>query len=1030
MHRSRLTLVAVLVVLLLTSASLTSCGGSGGNPDLVLISFNLPDIAGVTLNQPLIFTFSNLIDPFSITPDTLRVVGSEGPFFETTVVDGNLVALLPRTPNFADYSDVGLFPGVSYNVSMPIFPAVDTIATPDGKPLLEAQSYTFVTQPGVIFVEPFRPISHGTPPSQGGRSDDEGCVQNPGSDLFFPVTFQTGSGPGARLLCYMNEGAPSAIESQSIPRHDQRAVGNASAVAPGLVELPAIRVRCNEFLDPLTVVPYIPTTLKSINVQLWRVALSDGTPLNPPVQVSTNEPQVVQSLDQVEIILVAAGPQQQGIYLVNITPAVTDLPGNALRTDNRPSPAIGGYDFYEAQGSFQAAVPPGWRLYFRTLQLPATPLAITEDFANNLAEWGDQGSGTSEPGIFTQSVLLDPQPAPDGTLEDLPLFPTPIGTRTYTGADPLSVAMGQTTIANWNNGPTSGYRFLGLAGLEANTDAATGLGTLRATWQPYLGSGEDGPFDSPGTGATLGLNTDNGSLDGDGIFEFTSFRLRTGDVLEVTGNKPLLILCQDDFDVEAGATILLNGLPGRFGLDTDGSSVYTNVGAIPTGGQGGLPGPGGGAGGNGCDALTGANGHGASGGLATTLFGTLTAEIPGVTAGGGATGNTDPGGTAAGSGGGGGGGFAAAGGDGLYSSGAAAGPGGSAFGDSIFTRGATPFVEDVTRFQPDRCFSPSSQVTGGCGGGGGSCDDDGAANAEAGDSALGNSDDAGGGGGGGGGAIYVIAGGNLTCAGSVQANGGAGGSTYNLANQAVQDPDGDAGTDNSFVAGLKPAAVPSGDGGPGGGGAGGAIFFVAKGSLSVSGTLSAVGGAGGSSGHASRVGGAGAPGRISLMTFVGGGTVSNTGTTTPAAGAFDNAYAPTVDLASSGQSAWVDLFTPTVDFNPVIAAMPQPPTANTNFDFLSDPMGLNLTRGLGGDYEAAWEFQGADDLAPVPGGPVAPSLADGLTTWVDVSAIDALDGKRYFRWRWRFFVRDGYPGRGLAAAPLPTVQDLTIPFTK
>jgi hypothetical protein len=230
MPRLRLATVLLLVLLLPTALSMTSCsGGPGGDPDLVLLGFNLPNIAGIALNQPLVFTMSNLIDPFSITPDTLRVVGQEGPFFETTVVDGNLIALLPRTPLFADYSDVGLYPGNTYSVTMPVFPAVSTIATPNGKPLLEAEAFTFTTNPTPLFVEPMRPFNHGIPPSQGGRSDDEGCVQNPTSNLFNPVTFQTGSLPGGRLLCLMNEGPPRVIPEQCVPQHDERGVGRVSA---------------------------------------------------------------------------------------------------------------------------------------------------------------------------------------------------------------------------------------------------------------------------------------------------------------------------------------------------------------------------------------------------------------------------------------------------------------------------------------------------------------------------------------------------------------------------------------------------------------------------------------------------------------------------------------------------------------------------------------------------------------------------------------------------------------------------------
>jgi hypothetical protein len=56
----------------------------GHQPDLVLLGFNQPNVSGVALNQPLVLTFSADIDPLSITPDTLRIVGDTGPFFEMT----------------------------------------------------------------------------------------------------------------------------------------------------------------------------------------------------------------------------------------------------------------------------------------------------------------------------------------------------------------------------------------------------------------------------------------------------------------------------------------------------------------------------------------------------------------------------------------------------------------------------------------------------------------------------------------------------------------------------------------------------------------------------------------------------------------------------------------------------------------------------------------------------------------------------------------------------------------------------------
>jgi hypothetical protein len=53
----------------------------------------------------------------------------------------------------------------------------------------------------------------------------------------------------------------------------------------------------------------------------------------------------------------------------------------------------------------------------------------------------------------------------------------------------------------------------------------------------------------------------------------------------------------------------------------------------------------------------------------------------------------------------------------------------------------------------------------------------------------------------------------------------------------------------------------------------------------------------------------------------------------------------------------------------------------------------------------------------------------GLTPWTPVSSIASLNGKRYLRWRWRFFVSDSFPGRGTSPVALPQILDLLIPYS-
>ncbi len=1030
--RARLACIALMVSVVSVGTSMTSCGGGGGgggDPDLVLVGFNLPNISGVALNTPIILTYSAPIDPQSVTLDTLRITGNPNPQFDRTIVDGAVIAVLPQTPSFSDYSDVGLAPGTTYTVSMPTFPAIDTIESTSGKPLLEAETYNFTTTPTITFVEPRRAFLYGVPPSAGGTSDTEGCLQNSQNALYVsptvdPSVVQTGSAPGANLICLWNQGAPRVIEPSATPRHDQRAVGLPSNALPGFVEIPAIRIPINEPLDPLTVAQYIPTSQLGVNVQLWHVAESDGTfpPFNGIRQIPTNQPSAIQDNGSFEILLVPSGPIPQGTFVINISPAVTDLPGNGLTTADAPSPAIGGYDQYTGQTAFTDTIPAGYKIFFQTLQVPGEFLSLADQFDANTHEWGDLANGDAETindetGVFTMSTTpADPDDDNTGGTT------TPNKTTTFTAADPSATFIGQSTTANWGGGnlATTGFRFMNLDSLRVNEDADSGASALKAVWKPYSGSGVDGVFT---TTSSQTIDTTPGSAtassNADAIYEFEEFTVAAGHTLTVSGSRPLVILCRGD--VTINGEIHANGAQGGPGLNTDGSATYTNPPTIPFGGEGGAANAGGGRGGNGADpvlAIASGNGTGPE-----SIFGTFLAEntvsgggsgISGDDSAAGGNGNNEV------AGGGAGGGFATAGGGGTLADGGLGSTAGAAFGNPEFHR-------LLTHFQPDRGYSPMADVTGGTGGGGGGLDDDNGA-AELGNATPENGDDGGGGGGAGGGGIMIIAHGKITVAGSIQCNGGAGGNTYAEADQTVD------GT--PAVTGVNLAAAASGDGGPGGGGSGGGILLAGRDGVEVTaaGSISAVGGAGGASGDIDLVGGTGSDGRIILAKFAGaGGTVVNSGTVNPAPTTTVD-YAPTVDLASVAQSDWYDLLGPPVVFAPKVpdtpTGIPQLPVFNSNF---SDLTAAGLVQGT--DWDAVWEFQGADTLTPEPNatatGTPTPTSATGLTSWEPVSNITAINNKRWVRYRWRFFVADTYNGWGVGTAdPLPQVTDVVIPFRK
>ena len=197
-------------------------------------------------------------------------------------------------------------------------------------------------------------------------------------------------------------------------------------------------------------------------------------------------------------------------------------------------------------------------------------------------------------------------------------------------------------------------------------------------------------------------------------------------------------------------------------------------------------------------------------------------------------------------------------------------------------------------------------------------------------------------------------------------------------------------------------------------------------SITAGATLSAVGGAGGTA--ASQHGGAGGAGRIALMAFAGSldlpaGSYSNDagGTTTPAAGSLGAVWSPTVDVPSAGVNDWIDMVTPSATFS-------------TDTPFWADNFGLltatGLVQGVGGDFDAIVEYQGATSLND----PNDATSATGLTEWSIDRAV--LDGKQFVRWRWRFFVShpDGNvlndPDFNPSVNAMPSILDFTLPFTK
>ena len=150
---ARFVCIAVVVAL---ATSLASCGGAGGGagPDgsgqgLKLMSFQQASVDSVSLNEVLVFLFSEAVDPSSVTNASLQI--REGPTYGVTVagefrVLGSRVEFRPRLPGLCDRSDAGFKSSTTYRVMCVGSPEEFGITNTHGQKLDRTQTNTFTTR--------------------------------------------------------------------------------------------------------------------------------------------------------------------------------------------------------------------------------------------------------------------------------------------------------------------------------------------------------------------------------------------------------------------------------------------------------------------------------------------------------------------------------------------------------------------------------------------------------------------------------------------------------------------------------------------------------------------------------------------------------------------------------------------------------------------------------------------------------------------------------------------------------------------
>jgi hypothetical protein len=146
--RATAVLLAILPVLLACGGGSGGAGPDGAGQGLILLDFEQANVDNLPLNQILRFTFSEALDPASVTPASLqiRVGDSFGLTAAGTLrVAGSVVTFEPNLPGRCDYSDAGFQPDTEYRIALIGAPEAFSIRNSVGQPLESTATHQFHT---------------------------------------------------------------------------------------------------------------------------------------------------------------------------------------------------------------------------------------------------------------------------------------------------------------------------------------------------------------------------------------------------------------------------------------------------------------------------------------------------------------------------------------------------------------------------------------------------------------------------------------------------------------------------------------------------------------------------------------------------------------------------------------------------------------------------------------------------------------------------------------------------------------------
>ncbi len=490
MRRARaLALAALASAACLGGAAIAGCGGGGGGgagagPTLVLLRFEQDALDNVSLNTVLSWTFSEPLDPATVTGASLEI--REGPSFGSAVqgtlaVDGATVTFTPRLAGLCDGSDGSFKSDRQYRVRLSGSPEAFSIRSLEGLALGQTLTAEFHTRSDAD-PDLYADQLPGTAPTVLGASPADGAEAVKVED-------------GNRVVLLLSENlSPCSVNRTTVRFHVYQFgdPGTAVAADDGSGNASGFATDATSATSDQT--PQDPFTWTTTGVQALVRTL-------PAPQEIPGRVHLEQSFEGTRILITptfgySATPglnrsrfPEDALVVVEVTPGIEDLGGLplapfvlAFTTENLP-PQAGVYEV-DTKGE--------------------TPWDETASTARIIE------SGTGQ----VQGFLLF---AGDGD----------------NGANLLSPALPQ-------------------------SDADTCASDYQAN---------DGALDDFDPSADVLLDTGStpnpcaNSTDGSQavVWEFRSFRIRSGVTVRVIGANPAIILTQGDVTIDAGGRLLLRG---------------------------------------------------------------------------------------------------------------------------------------------------------------------------------------------------------------------------------------------------------------------------------------------------------------------------------------------------------------------------------------------------------------------------------------------------------------------------------------